>query len=189
MADATAPAADGLTLVELGTGRPVVALGAGFAGSAAHHALARRFRFIAVDVGDRSPLVAGEAIATWVASAGLEAVGFLGIGRSVDATLAAAAAVGEQARSIVLVSPAGVPETDLRTPKAVLIGSQDAAQPRDALSSYRRALVRCSTVLVYGAGADIPADRPDAFADVAGDFLDRQERFALATESVALKLA
>jgi hypothetical protein len=40
-------------------------------------------------------------------------------------------------------------------------------------------------VLVFNAGADILADRPDAFASAAGDFLDRKARFAFA-ESMAL---
>jgi hypothetical protein len=181
MAD-VAIAEAGVAPMELGTGRPVVALGAGFAGSAAHHALALRFRVIAFDG------VEAQAIADWIAGAGLGGVGFLGIGPAAATALAAATAAAERARSVVLVSPGELPETDLKTPKAVLIGSLDSAQPRDALSRYRRALPRCSTVLVYGAGADIPADRPAAFADAAGDFLDRQERFALATESVALKL-
>jgi hypothetical protein len=41
-------------------------------------------------------------------------------------------------------------------------------------------------VLVYGAGADIAAERPEALAAAAGDFLDRQGRFNLMTESMAL---
>jgi hypothetical protein len=42
-------------------------------------------------------------------------------------------------------------------------------------------------VLVYGAGADIVADRPDALASAAGDFFDRQGRFFnLMTETMAL---
>jgi hypothetical protein len=60
--------------------------------------------------------------------------------------------------------------------------SQAAIRP--PLADYRRAL-HASTVLVFDAGADILADRPDAFASAAGDFLDRKARFAFA-ESVVL---
>jgi hypothetical protein len=180
----------------LGDGPLVLALSAGFAGSAGHAALAKRFRVLVADLptGD-----AGQAGRDLAAKAGESAtVGLLAFGDAASAAVHAAAALGERASALVLVSPQGLPLGDAAsdlgrlltttpTPKAVLIGSRDDGQPRDALSRYRRGLTRCSPVLVYGAGADIAADRPDAFADVAGDFLDRQARFAFATETVALQ--
>jgi pimeloyl-ACP methyl ester carboxylesterase len=166
---------------ELGEGPPVVALGAGFAGSEAHRLLARRFRVIALD-GD------GAAAARWVADAGLEAVGFLGVGDGAAAALAAAEAAGERTRCLVLASPGAIPAEppSSRTPKAVLIGTNDPGQPRDAVSAWRRALPPCNVVLVYGAGTDVTADRPQAFAEAAGDFFDRQGRFSFMAESVAV---
>ncbi len=69
----------------------------------------------------------------------------------------------------------------------MLIGTLDEAQPPGAAASYRTRLSRSNVVLVYGAGADIAGDRPDAFARVAGDFLDRQGRFAFMTDTLALE--
>jgi pimeloyl-ACP methyl ester carboxylesterase len=189
-----------LATTELGVGAPVMALGDGFANSAAHQALARRFRVIVIDTEGLAPEAAGRAVADWAAAAGLEGVGFLGLGGDAAAALWAAQAAGEGAKSVVLVSPQGLPVggapandetpahllTQVSVPKAVLIGSRDSSQPKEALSLYKRALSRSHVVLVYGAGADVAGDRPDAFADAAGDFFDRQGRFNFMTESVAL---
>jgi hypothetical protein len=169
---------------ELGEGRPVIVLAEGFAGSAAHQALARRFRVIVLALANGAA-EAGRGAAAWLAQAGLDEVGVLGAGDLAPAALAAATAA--KARSLVLVSPQGLTEPAAAGPAtAVLIGSRDAGQPRDALSRYRRLLPGCRTVLVYGAGADIAAERPDALASAAGDFLDRQGRFNLMTATMAL---
>jgi pimeloyl-ACP methyl ester carboxylesterase len=166
---------------ELGDGPPVIALGRGFAGSDAHGLLARRFRVIVLD-GD------GEAAARWAADAGLEKVGFLGVGEGAADALAAAEAAGERTRCVVLASPRSIPTEPpaSRTPRAVLIGTNDPGQPRDAVPAWRRALPGCNVVLVYGAGADVATERPQAFADAAGDFFDRQGRFSFMAESVAV---
>jgi pimeloyl-ACP methyl ester carboxylesterase len=180
----------GLTFTELGAGDPVVALGDGFAGSEGHNLLAERFRVIVVG-GDAGGAL-GEAVAAWAVEAGLEKLGILAIGDAASEALTAAEAAGERVRSIVLVSPpaslagAGPIAPGLRTPKAVLLGTDDASQPRDVVSLWRRALPHCNAVLVYGAGADLATERPRAFADAAGDFLERQARFGFMTESVAV---
>jgi pimeloyl-ACP methyl ester carboxylesterase len=186
-------------LTEAGGGRPVVVFAQGFAGSAAHHALARRFQVFATSEAKASPRELGEAAAAWAADRGFESVGFVGAGDLAAAALWAASAAGERANAVVLVSPAlpldddaadvgglGALLTEVKAPKAVLISTQDAGQPREAAALYRRRLSRSNVVLVFGAGPDIAAERPDAFARVAGDFLDRQGRFAFMTESVAL---
>jgi hypothetical protein len=167
---------------ELGEGPPVVVLADGFAGSPAHQALARRFRVIVLAPIDHA---SGPAVAAWLGEAGIADGGVLGVGDKAPAALAAAIAAG--ARALVLVSPAGLAPPEGPIPAtAVLVGSRDPGQPRDALALYRRMLPGCRTVLVYGAGADIAAERPEALAAAAGDFLDRQGRFNLMTESMAL---
>jgi hypothetical protein len=190
MAITEAKASDVAIVAELGEGRPVLALADGFAGSPAHQALARRFRVTVLSADS------GEALAAWIGAGGLDKVGLLASGPKAAVALAAAEAAGERIQSMVLVSPDGVidasgePPAVRRggaAPKAVLIGSLDRSQPPGALSLYRKALAACHPVLVFGAGRDLAADRPEAFADVAGDFLDRQARFALSTESVALR--
>jgi len=185
----------GFGSVEIGAGRPVVVFDPGFAGSPAHLALAKRFRVIVPNKTELTPRALGETIADWAASEGLETVGFAGAGALAPAALWAASAAGERASAAVLVSP-DLPLdddalqpllTELKTPKAVLIGTLDETQARDAPALYRTRLSRSNVVLVYGAGGDIAADRPDAFARVVGDFLDRQARFAFMTGSLALE--
>lgn len=188
----------GERLVAIGTGRSVVVFASGFASSPAHLALAGRFRVVVADETDLDPRALGEAAAAWAEAEGLETVGFVGAGALASAALWAASAAGERASAAVLISPAlllgeGADDplqplpTELKTPKAVLIGTLDETQPRDAAALYRTRLSRSNVVLVYGAGGDIAADRPDAFARACGDFLDRQARFAFMTESQALQ--
>ena len=87
----------------------------------------------------------------------------------------------------MLVSPViGAALEGFRIPTAILIGTKDAALPRDAAAQLRKIRPRANVVLVYGAGADTADERPEAVADVAGDFLDRQARFAFMTKSLAL---
>jgi pimeloyl-ACP methyl ester carboxylesterase len=187
------------SLSEAGSGRPVVVFASGFAGSAAHRALAERFRVVVA--GDAAPArEQGEAAAKWAADQGFEAVGFVGAGNAAASALWAAHAAGDRANAVVLVSPTGLPlddatgdHTGLRplltsvaAPKAVLLGTMDVSVPREAAAQLRRKLSKSNVVLVFGAGADIAADRPEAFTKAAGDFLDRQGRFAFMTESVAL---
>jgi pimeloyl-ACP methyl ester carboxylesterase len=172
-------------LVEIGVGPPIVALGVSFAGSDAHRLLAARFRVVALEAEDD----AATAAARFVADSGLEQVGFLGVGASASAeALLAASEAGERARSIVLASP-GPPPADprlLKTPKAVLIGTDDPAQPPDAVAAWRAALPGSHVVLIYEGGGDVAAIRPRAFAEAAGDFLERQGRFGFMTGSVAI---
>jgi pimeloyl-ACP methyl ester carboxylesterase len=161
---------------ELGVGRPVLVLGAD-PGSPGLAALAARFRLFALpDAG---------AAADCIAANKLETLGVVGVGDAAGAALGLARKLGEAADALVLVSPAGAPPAEDErpaTPVCVLVGDRDpSARP---LADWRRAL-NAYVVLVFDAGADILADRPDAFASAAGDFLDRKARFAFA-ETAAL---
>jgi pimeloyl-ACP methyl ester carboxylesterase len=179
-----------IELVRAGAGRPVLAFGAGFAGSPGHLALARRFQVVAVgpvpSVDDLP-----SAMADWIAAQGWTQVGFVGLSGATLPALAAAAAT-PQANAIVLVSPegldaAGAALRQAAPPKLVLLGTNDRLVGDATASRLKRDLSQCSVVFVYDAGRDPAADRPAAFAEVAGDFLDRQARFIFATESVALE--
>ena len=164
-------------VTELGVGRPVLALGAA-PGSPGLAALAARFRVYAMaDAG---------GAADWVGAQRLETLGVVGVGEAAGAALGLVRKLGETADALVLVSPTGDVTLDeserLPAPVCALVGDRDpAAAP---LAHWRRAL-HASVVLVFDAGPDILADRPDAFASAAGDFLDRKARFAFA-DSMAL---
>jgi pimeloyl-ACP methyl ester carboxylesterase len=44
---------------------------------------------------------------------------------------------------------------------------------------YKAILPNCHLVFVYDAGHEISTDRPEAFADVTDDFLQRHEAFVI----------
>jgi pimeloyl-ACP methyl ester carboxylesterase len=180
-------------IVEAGKGAPVVVLAAGFGGSAAHRALAERFRVIALETTERDASKVGAAAASL--DTGADKIGLLAIGDQAGAALVAAQALGERANAVVLASPRGVLGAGdaiapllrgVMTPKLVMLGYDDKDAPKDAITQYKKGLSRSNVMLIYAAGADIAADRPQAFADVAGDFLERQDRFRFMTESVAI---
>ncbi len=181
-------------IVEAGKGPPVVVLAPGFGGSAAHRALAERFRAIALETTERDASKVGAAAASL--DTGDDKIGLLAIGDQAGAALVAAQALGERANAVVLASPRGVLGASdsavapllrgVMTPKLVMLGYDDKDAPKDAITQYKKGLSRSNVMLIYAAGADIAADRPQAFADVAGDFLERQDRFRFMTESVAI---
>jgi hypothetical protein len=178
-----------MDFLQSGRGATVVALApVAFAGGAGCAALAQRFRVVTL-----ADATASEA-AAWIAGEGLESVGVLALGDRAPTAFELAEAAA-QVSALVLVSPQGLLSDDeaarvrlraVAAPKCVLVGGADASQPANALARYRTELGAAGVVLVYDAGADIAADRPAAFASAAGDFLERQARFGLATGSMAL---
>ena len=65
----------------------------------------------------------------------------------------------------------------MATPTLVLFGTLDRVIPSEMGRHYKALLPNCSLVLVYDAGHAIGTDRPAAFAEVVGDFLERHEAF------------
>jgi pimeloyl-ACP methyl ester carboxylesterase len=68
---------------------------------------------------------------------------------------------------------------DLATPTLVLFGTLDRAMPPDMGHHYKALLPNCHLVFVYDAGHEISTDRPEAFAEVTEDFLQRHEAFVI----------
>lgn len=71
-------------------------------------------------------------------------------------------------------------EIEART--LVLFGTEDKMIPSDMGSIYKERMKSCNFILVYDAGHAIAADRPDAFASLVGDFLERREQFIVSAE-------
>ena len=99
------------------------------------------------------------------------------------AILAKQAALVERLRG-----PARDPELEeefskVTMPTLVLFGTSDRVIPPEMGRFYRELLPNCHFVLLYDAGHAIDADRPDAFASVVGDFLERREGFLIRRES------
>ncbi len=67
----------------------------------------------------------------------------------------------------------------LPTPVLVLFGTLDRVIPPEMGRVYKTLLPNCHLVFVYDAGHLIGAERPEAFAEVVGDFLDRREAFVI----------
>lgn len=68
---------------------------------------------------------------------------------------------------------------DLATPVLVLFGTLDQVMPPEMGRIYKTLLPNCHLVFVYDAGHEISTDRPEAFAEVTGDFLARHEAFVI----------
>ena len=68
---------------------------------------------------------------------------------------------------------------DLATPTLVLFGTLDRLMPPEMGRHYKTTLPNCHLVFVYDAGHEISTDRPEAFADVTDDFLQRHEVFVI----------
>jgi pimeloyl-ACP methyl ester carboxylesterase len=68
---------------------------------------------------------------------------------------------------------------DLATPTLVLFGALDQAMPPEMGRHYKTLLPNCHLVFVYDAGHEISTDRPEAFAEVTEDFLERREAFLI----------
>jgi pimeloyl-ACP methyl ester carboxylesterase len=82
----------------------------------------------------------------------------------------------------VLEAPTAIREErqvgELATPTLVLYGTLDPGTP--AVGRRIATLMpNGHLVFVYAAGAAIGADRPEAFAEVVGDFLERHEAFVI----------
>jgi pimeloyl-ACP methyl ester carboxylesterase len=72
---------------------------------------------------------------------------------------------------------------DLRVPTLVLFGTRDRMIAPEMGRVYREIMPNCHFVLVYDAAHAIGADRPEAFASVVSDFLERHEQFVVTRAS------
>ena len=68
---------------------------------------------------------------------------------------------------------------ELGTPTLVLFGTLDRVIPPDMGRCYKALLPNCHLVLVYDAGHAISTDRPEAFAEVTTDYIERHEAFVI----------
>ena len=68
---------------------------------------------------------------------------------------------------------------DLTASTLVLFGTLDRLMPPELGRHYKALLPNCNLVLVYDAGHAIGAERPEAFVEVVGDFLERHEAFII----------
>jgi pimeloyl-ACP methyl ester carboxylesterase len=67
----------------------------------------------------------------------------------------------------------------LAVPTLVLFGTLDRVIPPEVGHLYKELMPNCHLVFVYDAGHAIAAERPEAFTEVAADFLERREAFVI----------
>jgi pimeloyl-ACP methyl ester carboxylesterase len=69
--------------------------------------------------------------------------------------------------------------SDLTAPTLVLFGTLDRVIAPAMGRIYKDLIRNCHLVFVYDAGHAIGTDRPEAFAEVVGDFIERHEAFVI----------
>jgi pimeloyl-ACP methyl ester carboxylesterase len=111
---------------------------------------------------------------------------------SAEASTAAlwfALAEPERVRALVLEAPTAIgaePRGELArrlpevtTPTLVLFGTADRQAAQDTGRVYTKLIPNSHLVFVYDAAHAIGRDRPEAFAEVVADFLERHEAFII----------
>ncbi|MBV9322172.1 MAG: alpha/beta hydrolase [Chloroflexi bacterium] len=76
--------------------------------------------------------------------------------------------------------------TSLDVPTLVIFGTHDRLTPPELGRIYRDKMPRCHLVLLYDAGHEAAAERPEAFASLVQDFLRRREAFVVNDKSSRL---
>ena len=138
--------------------------------SPADDPLARQFRMVAVDTPSQPGTEAASADAS-------------------QAALWFALAEPERVRALVLEAPTAIaaePRGELErrlpevtTPTLVLFGTADRQAAQDTGRVYATLMPNSHLVFVYDAAHAIGRDRPEAFAEVVADFLERHEAFII----------
>jgi pimeloyl-ACP methyl ester carboxylesterase len=175
--------------LESGRGIPLVHLpGAGeLRLTPAHELLAGRFRVLVVGLPDGS---SPDALSQATTRLGLERFDLMATSRGAEAALRLALAKPGRVRALVLEAPTAIrPEDrggdlagrlpDLAAPTLVLLGTRDDVVPPAMARLYKERIPACHLVFVYDAAHAISRDRPEAFAEVVGDFLERHDAFVI----------
>jgi len=176
--------------LEAGQGMPLVHLqAAGTPGpTRAHELLGRRFRVVIVAVPDGPSSV--DTLWHALTALSLDAVGLAADSSSAAAALRLALQAPERVRALVLEAPAALRPADrdadlarrlpdVATPTLILLGTRDDAVLAATGRSYKALIPGSHLVFVYEAGHAIGADRPEAFAEVVADFVERRDAFVI----------
>jgi pimeloyl-ACP methyl ester carboxylesterase len=75
---------------------------------------------------------------------------------------------------------------DLATPTLVVFGTRDSVIPPEMGRIYKELMANSHLVFVYDAGHAIASERPEAFAEVVGDFLQRHDAFLISRNKTVI---
>jgi pimeloyl-ACP methyl ester carboxylesterase len=87
----------------------------------------------------------------------------------------------EVVRALIIESPTPAVDEQLASvsqPTLIVCGTRDSARWQ-----YREMIPRCHFIMVYDAGRAPSQDRPEAFAEVVGDYIQRLEAFVVQRDS------
>jgi pimeloyl-ACP methyl ester carboxylesterase len=110
----------------------------------------------------------------------------------VPAAIAQAIESRDSMEALILIAPQpmvtnatskDLPLEEIQTPTLVLFGTRDELVAPESGRIYARRIPNCFYTLVYDAGHDIAADRPEALYAILRDFLAHREKFVLPHES------
>jgi pimeloyl-ACP methyl ester carboxylesterase len=76
---------------------------------------------------------------------------------------------------------------ELAIPVLVVFGTLDTVMPPELGRHYKEILPSCNLVFLYDAAHEADADRPEAFASLVDDFLNRHESYVIKSESDLIK--
>jgi pimeloyl-ACP methyl ester carboxylesterase len=74
----------------------------------------------------------------------------------------------------------------LTLPVLVVLGTRDGLIPPELGRIYKDLIADAHLVFVYDAGHAIASERPEAFAEVVGDFLEREDAFVISRAKTVL---
>ena len=179
-----------IPLLEAGQGPAVLALVPGRIPGALVARLAAQHRVVLADPAD------AQALAPALADLLGPDSGLMAQGAHAASAMALALAAPQAVGALVLLAPTffdarGQPAdaalaarlAELVTPTLVALGTRDALVPPERGMVWRRALPKGHVMMVYDAGANLLEERPEAVAAVAGDFLNRRDKFLVRVQS------
>ena len=161
----------------------------------AHDLLARRHRVIVFETpaGDRAPAALASTLGRAITSLGIAQFNLMGTALGGTTALELAIGAPERVLALVLEAPVAIRPrggepgdaelerrlAELTTPTLALFGTDDTVIPPETGRRYPELLANGHLVFVYAAAHAISADRPEAFAEVVLDFLERHEAFII----------
>jgi len=172
-----------------GVGEKTVIMLHSSAKSALGDRLSRDFRIIAVEVRTAHDL-AGALKQHNISNFSLVADSL-----SASAAMAFALESGDSLETLTLIAPQAIstngaakdlPLEEIKPPTLVLFGTRDEVAAQESGRIFARRIPRCFYTLVYDAGRDIVADRPDALYAVVRDFLLYADKFVFPHEDSAI---
>ncbi len=176
--------------LEAGRGMPLVHLQATDTPrlTRAHDLLCRHFRVVVFAVPEGPSSV--DMLMRALTALGLDSVSLVATSSSAATALRLALQAPARVRALVLEAPMAIRPADrdadlerrlpgLATPTLVLFGTRDDAVPPAMGRVYKELIPNCHLVFVYEASHAISTDRPEAFAEVVADFVERHDAFVI----------